>query len=194
MAFDGGPRKAHDVKLAALVTATTLVALVIALGIAPAPAVYGCSAGSDYDAVADSDLIVVGQVVAWRARPGRASRTEFTPVEVTIAVERVLKGAAGDTVAAFDDTSYLAQRDTWAGGAGACGAFHSDPAGAYVILGLKRGEDGSLTTNRLRSFYVSVGGRPEGRPGYELALERLGAAIPVRPPATGSAGLLTPPP
>lgn len=167
------------------------------------PVAYACSAGEDFDPVAQSDLIVIGQITAWTPRPELRVMEMFTPVELTIDVWSVVKGSAGRTITVIDQASYAPDharmvehkplyRDEWLGSSGACGAFDSDPAGAYVILGLNLHEDGTYRTSRPISFYVGAGTWPLG-PGYQLALQRVGAEMPIRPPGTGSAGLLARP-
>ena len=128
---------------------------------------HACSVGENFDAVTESDLIVIGQITAWTPRPELAVMQMFTPVELTIEVWSVAKGSAGSTLTAIDPASYAPDnrplehkplyRDEWIGDAGACGAFDFEPLDAYVILGLKQLDDGTYRASRPLAFYAGLG-------------------------------------
>jgi hypothetical protein len=168
--------------------AALLAVVCLLLGsVAPAaPAAFACSAGDDFNPIAESDVIVGGWVSGWTLRPDLRSAGEFTAVAVDIGVDRVFKGREVTRLQAVEANSFMPRFGTWQGGSGACGSFDADPRGLYVIVGLARGADGSLTMNRLRTFFV--GDSPSG-PAYEQAVARLTAPGAIVPPVTGSAGL-----
>ena len=154
----------------------------------PTPAAYACTPDPDFDAIASSDVIVSGWVTGWQERVdipspfnvGEKSR-DYKSLGVIIEVDRVFKGSPSPRVQAVD--SYMIAGNRWVGSS--CAAFGADPTGQYVILGLRRGEDGSLHPSSLRTFYIGDG--PSGE-GYDDAMRRLDGLRAILPPKTGSAG------
>lgn len=172
--------------------AVAIAALLLPAGVRPA---YACSAGPDFDAVAESDVIVAGQITGWRERADIPSPFEQAPeksapeapflvIGVQLEVERIFKGDAPAVLEIVDVASLEPHTHRWLGASGSCGAFDFDPTGMYAIMGLKRGEDGSLRSNRLLTFFM--GSAPQGEL-YEDALARLSSLGPGALPPTGSA-------
>jgi hypothetical protein len=151
-----------------------------------------CSAGPDWNPVAQSDVIVAGRVAGWQPAQADLSPQMFQPIRLTIAVDQMVKGASTQTIEAIDAASLLredhAADGSWAGSSGACGAFNADPAGMYVVLGLTHAPDGSLRTNLLLNFYT--GTEPPGGFRLERMREVLGSFGLMSLPALGSGGYL----
>lgn len=135
-----------------------------------APA-YACSAGPDFDPVAESDVIVGGRITAWERLPTQAG-SPFTPILLTMTVDQPIKGDVGSTVQCIDPTSLSASGNgaTWVGSSGACGVFDSEPSGQYLVLGLTNVPDGSYRSNLILMFFR--GPEPAGD-AYTQAMERL---------------------
>ena len=160
--------------LAALLLATSF-ALASVAGTVAAP--LACSADETWDPVAESDVIIGGQILGYDELEGRESGS-FVEVSLSVRVDHLWKGEfRGETI--VDRTSLLGPQyvtipDRWAGASGACGALDDDPTGKYAVLGLRR-EGSELRTNRLTTFYLdpapydvraisSGSGRPLGLP------------------------------
>jgi hypothetical protein len=170
--------------LAAL-AAVTVLALAHQLPADAAPrALVTCSADSTFDAVAASDVIVAGRVVRHEIidAPPPERLGSYTPVELHMEVDRVLKGAVAPGERIVDVASLVVSDDgqllSWSGGGGACGTLDHEPDGWYAILGLHRAEDGFLRTNRLTTFYLRD--EPYTQETFITVHERLGL------PASGS--------
>ncbi len=145
---------------------------------------HACSAGPDFNAVNEADIIVAGRITEWQPLGSGADDT-FTPILLNMRVDQALKGSASGQLQ-FEDRASLqgnpATTFQWAGSSGACGAFDSDPAGAYVILGLTQNERGNYQSNRLMVFFI--GADPSGA-AYNAAVARLtGSSTPAASPAT----------
>jgi hypothetical protein len=137
--------------------------------------VYACSASEAYDPIADSDIIVGGQLLGWQPLDGQAQPRPFTPIQVDMAVSQMFKGVALEQLRFVDHASLQTLSDdtqVWVGGAGPCGAFSAAPTGAYAVLGLKRAPDGTYESSILRTFFL--GAAPSGD-GYQAALALLRA-------------------
>ena len=151
-----------------------IVCLVSSIG-SPGNRALACSAGPDWDPIAESEIIVEGRITGWTERHDLNTQPgSFIPVEMTVRVERVFKGNPAPEITFVDGASYTrgannAGQNRWAGGGGACGTFDVDPTGATVILGLNRGEAGELRSHRLRSFYVGFDVSEEW---YDSVIER----------------------
>lgn len=160
---------------------------------------YACSAGLDFNPVAESDLIVGGRVTAWERLPVEASGP-FTPIQLTIAVDERFKGEATDTLQFVDYTSLsgTAAQPAWTGSSGACGLFDDAPTGQYLVLGLNIEPDGGYRSNLMLLFFR--GQEPAGD-GYTQALGRLDelaqrltpTAAPTSLPATATSITVTAP-
>lgn len=135
---------------------------------------YACSAGPDYDPVAESDVIVEGRFLGWEILADQQPQSIYSTVEVEMSVERVHKGdVVGNVVSLVDSRSLVRQGEesyVWSGAGGSCGAFDFDPTGKYAVTGLSQREDGTYVPGRLRTFFIGEG--PAGE-GYEHALERM---------------------
>jgi hypothetical protein len=173
----------------------------------PRPAL-ACSAGPDFDPIAESDAVVGGRIQGYELLPDTAplmpedpktgrpmdpTQDAYAPVRVDMIVDRVFKGQPAPAIVIVDTRSIMPRHDRqgnttgefeWAGAGGACGAFDFDPTGLYTIMGLSANPDGTYTPNRLQTFYF--GNEPLG-PEYERALERM-ASFPgaASLPALGS--------
>ena len=154
-------------------------ALVALLGVAvlsmQTPSVHACSAGPDWDPVAESAVVVAGRLTGWEEVSDDVL-PNFKPIRVHMNVDRVYKGPPGLTDISFVDSASLyftpsAPEDLmWAGSSGACGAFDSDPTGVYAVMGLWEAPDGELHAGRLHTFFF---GEEPGGQDYERALERM---------------------
>jgi hypothetical protein len=179
--------------IAPVLAAAAVLAILLTSAVRPIPTAYACSAGPDFDPIAESDLIIGGWVVGWRERPdipsplnGNAkSGVDYKSLGMLIDVDRVFKGSPVKRVEAVD--SYIPYGTRWLGTS--CAIFGGDPTGLYVILGLWRGEDGYLHPNSLRTFFI--GENPSGE-GYDYAMRRLEGLPAIGPPRTGSGGLVAP--
>ncbi|MCH7698877.1 MAG: hypothetical protein IH865_08075 [Chloroflexi bacterium] len=154
-------------------------ALVTLVGVAvlsmQTPSVHACSAGPDWDPVAESAVVVAGRLTGWEEVSDDVL-PNFKPIRVHMNVDRVYKGPPGLTDISFVDSASLyftasAPEDLmWAGSSGACGAFDSDPTGVYAVMGLWEAPDGELHAGRLHTFFF---GEEPGGQDYERALERM---------------------
>jgi len=150
------------------------------MAIAPPPAAAAtCSAGPDWDPIAESHVVVGGQILGWDPAPGVSGPPLFTPVRLHMRIDHVWKGAlAGRPI--YDNASLSASGypARWIGSSGACGAFDDDPAGKYAVLGLVESGAGALLTSRLRIFYL------DERP-YDPASVRSGGGHALGLPSVG---------
>ncbi|HZU78248.1 MAG TPA: hypothetical protein VFA70_15880 [Dehalococcoidia bacterium] len=170
------------------------VAALVTGGISPRRA-YACEGGPGYDPVADSDVVVVGQVAWWESLAptpavSAGSTGPFVPIRVTLQIARALKGSAPATLTFVDDASRLVtptESGAWAGASGACGSFDADPTGKQVIIGLRQETDGLYHADRLRTFYIGDGPQGGDYLAFQAALDRAAnVAIPHLSP--GGAG------
>jgi hypothetical protein len=119
----------------------TLAATVLAAGLPfRAPTALACSCDNrNMKEVIDSvDAIVIGSVTSW-IPTGPADETAFRPIELTLDVERVLKGSPPDPLTISEPRSYseFPTGPQWAGSAGACGTFDADPTGVRAVYFLR---------------------------------------------------------
>ena len=145
-----------------------LVALGLLLGcaalFAAAPrTAYACSGTEPFD-FNQATLIAEGVIerVTFRpdlrppATPGArgGEGSPFTPVEVSLRVERTIKGTAtGDRVTFIEPRSVMILPDgrvVYAGASGACGILDADPAGKYALIVFTTDREGRLTVHRLQ--------------------------------------------
>ena len=147
------------------VLALTVVALTVAvlgaLSVTPpaSAAPLHCSAGGDWDPVAESDVIVGGRITSWERRDDVGNvGTSLAAVELHMDVADVWKGEIRPGEAIIDRASLLDLPGQvgleWAGSSGACGALDHDPTGMYAVFGLQRTDEGYLRTNRLMTFWL----------------------------------------
>jgi hypothetical protein len=147
-------------------TVATLIALsltLILLGRSVDPAA-ACSGGSDWDAVAESDVIVGGEILGWTALARDPPQGTFIAVQLEMRIDHVWKGQAGAPIVdrtslmvlptAYDGDTVTTYEFLWAGASGACGALDEDPTGMHAVLGLGVQPDGTLRPNRLTTFYI----------------------------------------
>jgi LPXTG-motif cell wall-anchored protein len=141
----------------------------------------------EYNPVAASDLIVAGRVTDWHALPKLNPDFALTPIQVTMSVERMLKGTASAQFQFGASLDVDSNSPTWTGNAGGCGVvFDADPKGEYFVLGLSKGTDGTYSASPLAVF--SEGTQPTifgDRFAQELAA--LGVSAPANLPNTGVA-------
>jgi hypothetical protein len=176
-----------------LVAGVVLAATLVAPLLTPARPASACSPDADYDPVASSETIVAGWLTSWRLLP-KNDTSAFTPVHVTMMVQRVYKGNPTSTLTFIDERTYMELPATntspaqaiWAASAGACGTFGSDPTGRYAVMGFAYAEDGTLRASGPRTFYLDGMGVGAGE-WHERARERLAALGPGRLPRTGAA-------
>lgn len=167
---------------------TVIAAVLIAMTAQP---ILACSVGSDFNPVAESDVIVAGRLGAWgEADPSTLSPPltigpGFTPIRVTMRVEHVLKGTVPAQITIIDRSSLWKDpaRTFWAGGSGACGSFDSDPTAQYAVIGLTVNRDGTYAALRPLTFFL---GEAASGPAYDRAVTRLASAGPARLPRTGT--------
>ncbi|MDA0366720.1 MAG: hypothetical protein O3B31_02205 [Chloroflexi bacterium] len=173
--------------------------------------VHACSPGPEANAFVDSEIIVAGRVRAMDLVTF-SGVMRFITVDLTIDVDRYLKGAGPGVLVARDDRSVepglgqartstelatLAIEDVdrdallFSAGDGACGAIYSDPIGQYWVAGLTRAPDGSWRPSGPTMFGVAEG---RDAPAIVAALARVAeqarrAGAVVEPAHTGDAGL-----
>lgn len=145
--------------------------LLLAMQLLLAASTYACSAGLDFNPVAEAEVIVGGRVTAWQRLPADPG-APFTPVQITLAVDQRINGESDTTIQFVDRTSLSlsGSEESWAGSSGACGVFDSEPVGQYIVLGLDTGLDGSYLSNLMLVFFQ--GPEPAGD-GYTQAMSRL---------------------
>lgn len=175
-------RELQALQLAAVLSALAFGAVLLPNGASPAAAgPLACSVGSDWDAIAESDVIIAGQITGYRLSEDAEAVPAFTPITLTWRVDDVLKGELRPSDRIVDAAS-LVERDgqrEWHGSGGACGAFNADPTGVYAILGLYRAPDSTLQTSLPRIFYL-------GRERYtDVDLNALRARVVAELPAAG---------
>lgn len=135
----------------------------LAIWTTPTSSVFACSGGADWNPIAESDVIIGGQVLGWTALPA-GDTGMFIPVRLDIRIDHVWKGTPGlpvidaasltALVTTNDNESSPTVRYLWAGSSGACGALDEDPTGMWIVLGTRAQEGTYLRTNRLTTFYV----------------------------------------
>ena len=166
----------------------TSVSFAILLPLLTVQISYACSAGEDFDPVAQSDVIISGRVVGWQPLVTNPDVNDFIPIQITLDIDRTYKSSMSGQVSVIDVASRQAISSTeaiWVGGAGPCGAFSEDPTHSYVILGLTRQRDGAYHSDRPRTFFQ--GAAPHGD-AYQAALQRIQALAPHQLPVTSSSG------
>jgi hypothetical protein len=130
----------------------------------------------------------------------KLSADPFVPVEVSLRVERFLKGGAPSPLTFVDprsvpraqDGSALRRPDgaiQFAGASGACGILDGDPTGKYALIVFTQGTDSRLAVNQTYGAAFDVG--PDGprvRALREHVLQRLRPTILPRAGEGGSGG------
>lgn len=153
-----------------------------------------CSAGPDYDPIADSEVIVAGRFTGWQlienARRWDPKTDDepiddpnyygpYEPIRVHMEVERIYKGTAANTLEVMDGASLHVYdhepRYVWAGSSGACGVFDEDPTDQYAILGLNKDAFGRYRPNLTRVFYLG------DNPPSQFDSPRLSRLAPLMP-------------
>ncbi len=170
-----------------------VLALVLALaaasgtaGTAPRAA-FACSCGNECERIVhEADLIVEGRITGWeRVRPD-SEPGAWIPINVSMNVERVYRGAVPTPFRMTDHASLISTNVngdhlSWGGAAGACGSFDEDPTGRYVIAALYRRPDGSFQMGRPATVFLSDN---PGGDYYDAVVQKLTANV--GPPAAGS--------
>lgn len=147
-----------------------------------APTAFACTCGSTMlESAASADIVVVGTVTAW-APTGSPGASIFTPIELDLRVERVLKGNPGETVRFVEHTSYAPSQGAaylWAGTSGACGTFAADPTGHRALYALSEQPDGTLRAGRCSGTYLGIGVDPNsvGGTGADEYIAQVEAAL-----------------
>lgn len=156
------------IRLIVLLAAVPALWSLIAPG---APRAYACSPDPGYDPISDSDVIVAGRFQGWQEANDLAIVGDFTPVRVSMTVDRVFKGDALEGIEIIDTASLISYggEGAWAGGDDSCGAFDADPTGMYGILGLNKVGDDYEASILSRLF---IGAEPQGQI-YDTWLARL---------------------
>ncbi len=146
-----------------LIVALGLVIGCAALFAAAPRTAYACSGTEPFD-FNRATLIAEGVIERVTFRPDlRPSATPgarggegspFTPVEVSMRVERTIKGtAAGDRATFIEPRSVMILPDgrvVYAGASGACGILDADPAGKYALIVFTTDREGRLSVHRLQ--------------------------------------------
>lgn len=169
-----------------LVSGMFVAAVALGVRVPGGGEVYACSGGPDCAAIMpNADLIVEGRILAWEPAPDYERFGMFTPISVTVDVERVFKGEVLPGFAMIDATSLEVRTGErqlrWYGGSGACGSFDEDPTGLYIIAALYRDDRGYYRMNRLANAFL---GYEPGGEQYDYAVARL--TYEVGPPVTGT--------
>lgn len=126
-------------RVAILAAAVALMASAMLMPLRPST-VHACSAGQDWDPVAESEVIVAGRITGWvevASLPDTPSSFPFQAIRVELAVDDVIKGGPVANID-FIDAASLGKEGglpDWRGSGGACGAFNEDPTGSYAIPG-----------------------------------------------------------
>jgi len=180
-----------------------LLAVLAAPALVVPRTVDACSAGEDWDAIAESDVIIAGRVADMRLAPEYEGfgTPQTIGVWVDFEVDRYFKGTGASTLSALDaasvtfmDNQTPEQRAAFEGAqywgsGGACGALNGDPRGEYWVTGLYLHE-GVYRTNLLLLFGAGVIGDGPDDPAVveriEALEERLGPGVT---PATTGHGL-----
>jgi hypothetical protein len=163
----------------------------------PAPNVYACSGSFN------PDVIIAGTVAGWRPveHPGGdvdpfLGTRPYQAVAVTVDVEQVLKGATSSKRIEFLDLNSLRKApwntrgDLWGPSGPTCAAFGVDPTDQYLIMGLKRADDGSLRLGgSLGTFFFGQRDQLSGETYNRVRAELAYYGLVITPPGTGGGGL-----
>lgn len=170
------------------VVVLALLAVLLAPALVLPRTAEACSAGEDFDAVAESDIIIAGRVVDMRLARESMQPTQppagpqaFAAVWLDFQVDSYFKGDGPSRLSALDGGSVAFMNNEtpaerarfegalyWGGG-GSCGTLDDDPRGTYWITGLSLHE-GMYRTNRILLFGTGgIGTSPDD----PLMLERI---------------------
>jgi hypothetical protein len=127
-------------------------ALLVLAGLWYSSEIARACSGPPYD-VNRADVIAEGWIDHVEISPQPSGVGTFHPVQVTMRVERSLKGDAPTPLVFTDSSSYFPDpaggpRGFWAGSSGACGVLDADPTGQYALIVFER-RDGKLVTHLL---------------------------------------------
>jgi len=189
------------------VVVLALLAVLLAPGLVLPRTVEACSAGEDWDAVAESDVIIAGWVADMsiateyeEPSPAVAGPQTFVPVWLDFEVDRYFKGEGGRHLSVLDGASVAFMNNEtpaerarfegalyWGGG-GSCGALDDDPRGTYWVTGIAVREDGAHSLHRLMTFAwpTTSASDPSVLEAIAQLEERLGPGVT---PATTGHGL-----
>jgi hypothetical protein len=158
-----------------------MAVVVVAVAALRPQAVHACSGGPDWDPVAESHVIVGGQITSWARATDVPPSAGFTPIRVTMRIDHVWKGStAGRPIIDLHSLREDTGTTLWAGSSGACGVFDEDPTGMYAVFGLYDAGDGVLHPGLLHRFYLST--QPYDPTNVAFGMHRLGL------PGTGGGG------
>lgn len=165
-----------------------VLGLLIVLAFTGTPqSAYACS-GEPLDPN-DATAIAEGWVERVTLRPDLSAPPDaFTPVEVTLRVERFLKGSAPNQLIFVDPRTALQLPDgriLWGSG-GACGILNADPIGQYALIVFGQDTDGRLTVNVL--YGAAFGAGPDD-PQVQGLRQRINARLLPGLPNTGGGGV-----
>ncbi len=153
------------------------------------PSASACSCGNECDpSFPHEQIIVEGRIAGWtRLRDNPPG--VFTPIAVSIVIERVYRGSVPTAFTMVDGASLMTTQSNgtglrWAGATGSCGTFDEDPTGLWVIAALRLDDFGRYRMNRLATPFLAR--EPTGEQ-YNRLVASLTANV--GPPAAGSAGL-----
>ena len=160
----------------------------------PLPRAGACSC-PDCDGIRDSDVIVGGRITGWSLSEDVRfpELTDAQPLDISLEVDRVFKGAAPRDLVLYDPTSLSSYERNgermWMGGSGGCQAFSRDPTGAYVVVGYN-----TIGVNAMRVSGPLVMFRGQEAEGelYEQLMARLAERLgEPRPPSVGDSPPVT---
>jgi hypothetical protein len=145
-----------------------------------APVAHACSPIDDPPHPLDAhEIVVEGRVTKWERFDAAPLDFGGVPIQITVDIDEVYKGADDSTVTFIDFWSLKPGVEEDWGIVGPCGpaGFFSDPTGDYVVIGLNPGGPTTGLTDAYIGHWVEgerffVGREPTGEV-YELALARL---------------------
>jgi hypothetical protein len=117
------------------------------------PQADACTPAPSPDPIAASDVIVAGRIIGWqvatdieRPTPATPDSYEPVPIRLYLDVDRAYKGTTTTDLEFVNEQSldYQDGRFSWTFATFSCGDFREDPTGTYTVIGLARGEDGTL--------------------------------------------------
>ena len=128
------------------------------------PKAQACSCDSREEGWVRADYVFVGRVIGWDVLPDPNPVSSFyLPIELTVDVERVLKGEPPALLTFVDRATFTyrpdpadptQQLDHWVGSGGACGTFDVDPTGVRALYALSSRSDGVLAAGMCSGTYL----------------------------------------
>ena len=165
----------------------------------PVRLAYACSGDEESwrQMVLKAPIIAEGWVDKITLRPDLPN-SPYIPVEVSLQVERLVKGSAPPHIVFIDSASVLPGQGgqplrrpdgtlQFNGGAGACGILDEDVTGKYALIVFLEGNGQTLRVNRLAAAF---GDGPQADAIIRLRQAVLAVGQPISLPSTGDGGLL----